>query len=282
MLVLSRRAKQIIRFPDLGIRVEILKTRGSSTTLGIEAPADVRILRGEVEKEAAEPQACSPAAPRREPPKKIRAASPKPAAASGPSVEEESRAFRHAVRNSLNCLGLGIEMALLQLQRGDTGGGRHSLEDLRRDFVELGSLLEPGLRRAAPTGTPSRETDSRPRLLIVEDQPNERELLAGILRHSGFDVLSASDAESALIALSQTESLDTILMDINLPGCDGQTLARRIWQSTRFHEVPILAVSGAVSPPREAVENIGFAGWISKPVEIDELVTLIHSLLRRK
>lgn len=281
MLVLSRRAKQIIKFPELGIRVEVLKTRGSSATLGIEAPSDVKILRGEVETETADEEAGPPAAPRREPQKKTRTGSQQSSGSADPPVDEESRTFRHAVRNSLNCLGLGIEMALMQLQRGDTGGGRHSLEDLRRDFVELGALLEPGLRRTPTPDAPPRESDSRPRLLIVEDQPNERELLAGILRHSGFEVLSASDAESALIALSQAESLDTILMDINLPGCDGQTLARRIWQSTRFHEVPILAVSGAVSPPRDAIENIGFAGWVSKPVEIEELVSLIYSLLRR-
>lgn len=105
-----------------------------------------------------------------------------------------------------------------------------------------------------------------PTVLIIEDNPDHVNVTRRVLVASGYDVLSAADAETGL--QMATEHLpDVILLDLGLPDVDGQTLLGQMRRVPELANVPIIAVTAwpAGTAPR-MVEAYGFDGYISKPI----------------
>src|SRR5947207_2727925 len=115
MLVLSRRPGQKVVFPSLGIAIEVLRSRGSVTKLGVEAPDDVTILRDEVLAQ--------------------RSAAAGAAQSSTPSADDRER--RHAWRNKLNLLMLKLQLLQRQLDLGLSDDPEPRLAEV---ISELGDL----------------------------------------------------------------------------------------------------------------------------------------------
>jgi two-component system, OmpR family, response regulator len=118
-----------------------------------------------------------------------------------------------------------------------------------------------------------------PRLLIVEDEPDIRELLSATLRFAGFQVATAADGPQAL-AHARRDRPDLLLLDVMLPGPDGFDILRRL--RAEGVRVPVLFLTA-----RDATEDkvtglrLGGDDYVTKPFSLQELVARIEALLRR-
>jgi putative two-component system response regulator len=121
----------------------------------------------------------------------------------------------------------------------------------------------------------------RPKVLVVDDVPANRALLAGHLARLSCQVIEASDGPSALAALNG--DLDLVLLDIQMPGMDGFEVCRRIKQDPRTRLLPVVMVTAlnALDDRVQALEA-GSDDFLSKPVERLELQARVSSLLRLK
>lgn len=120
---------------------------------------------------------------------------------------------------------------------------------------------------------------SEARLLVVDDEPNIRDLLASSLRFAGYDVLSAGDGTEAL-RLATTEKPDLVILDVMLPDMDGFTVTRKLRASGI--DMPILFLT-AKDDMRDKVEGLQAGGddYVTKPFVLEEVVARINAILRR-
>lgn len=117
------------------------------------------------------------------------------------------------------------------------------------------------------------------RLLVVDDEPNIRDLLASSLRFAGYDVLSAGDGTEAL-RLATSEKPDLVILDVMLPDMDGFTVTRKLRASGI--DMPILFLT-AKDDMRDKVEGLQAGGddYVTKPFGLEEVVARINAILRR-
>jgi len=118
-------------------------------------------------------------------------------------------------------------------------------------------------------------------ILLIEDDRDMRELVAGHLEHSGFDVQKADDGIKGQ-ALALQYSPDLILLDLMLPSVDGLTLCQRLRRDERTSNIPILMIT-ALGGLKDKVTgfNSGADDYITKPFDLEELYVRIKALLRR-
>jgi two-component system cell cycle response regulator DivK len=113
-------------------------------------------------------------------------------------------------------------------------------------------------------------------ILVVEDTDRNMTLLRDVLRASGYRTLEASTGGQAL-ALAAEHGPALVLMDIRLPDMDGLEALRRLRLAERTAATPVLAVTAqAMHGDRERFEEAGFDGYLSKPVDIDELLAAVE------
>ena len=134
------------------------------------------------------------------------------------------------------------------------------------------------------TGTvevrPERHRD-RPRVLIVEDQHDLRELYAEHLTMSGFDVLEAGNGADA-IHVTASHQPDVVLMDLSLPVVDGWEATRRLKADARTAHIPIVALTAHDgSGELERATNAGCDWFVPKPCPPDALITEVRRVLAR-
>ena len=120
------------------------------------------------------------------------------------------------------------------------------------------------------------------RILVVDDQRANVEMLAGILRARGYEVLTALDGESALARVGECPP-DLVISDILMPGMDGYELCRRLRAAADTTLLPVILVT-SLEPQEERVKGIeaGADDFLAKPVNWEELFARVKSLLRIK
>jgi two-component system cell cycle response regulator DivK len=119
------------------------------------------------------------------------------------------------------------------------------------------------------------------KILLVEDNEMNRDMLSRRLIRKGFDVVMAVDGEQA-VALAESELPDLILMDMSLPVIDGWEATRRVKSADGTSKIPIIALTAhAMSGDRERPLNAGCDDYDTKPIEISRLLEKIETLLRR-
>ena len=122
-------------------------------------------------------------------------------------------------------------------------------------------------------------TARKPLFLVVEDFEDSRFMLRQLLELAGYRVVEATDGEEA-VKLAVAEHPELILMDLSLPKLDGLTATRRIRQQDGLGQVPIVAVSAHDSPgSRSEALAAGCDEYVTKPIDFDQLSTLLHRLL---
>lgn len=254
MLVLSRGPKDKVLFPNLGITVEILRVSGNRVRVGVDAPNDVRILRHELsEHEAAEAQQSSQLAQE-----------------SGSADDQEAMLpddMVHRLRNRLNSAHLALSLMEKQL---NAGMDDKAFSTLQKAMHELDSLDR---EVASPAATPVEGDHKKPRALLVEDDANECELLAGYLRMSGFDVDTAEDGLQAMLQLSRRDRPDVVLLDMHMPRMNGKKTIENIRANPDFKGVRVFAVTGTKAS--EVGVEVGPGGvdrWFRKPIKPQDLV----------
>lgn len=118
------------------------------------------------------------------------------------------------------------------------------------------------------------------RVLLVEDNEMNRDMLGRRLQRRGFELVIAIDGEEG-IAKALSEQPDIILMDMSLPGIDGWEATRRLKSMAEMQVIPIIALTAhAMSGDREKALEAGCDDYDTKPVEFDRLLGKIESLLK--
>ncbi len=121
----------------------------------------------------------------------------------------------------------------------------------------------------------------KPRILVVEDEPAQREILIYNLEAGGFRVLRAGSGDEALLVVEE-ERPDVILLDWMLPGVSGIEICRRLRARVSTRSVPIIMMS-AKSEEADRVRGLetGADDYVVKPFSVAELIARVRSQLRR-
>ncbi len=118
-----------------------------------------------------------------------------------------------------------------------------------------------------------------PKILLVEDNELNRDMLSRRLQRKGYNVILAVDGESG-VKMAQTQAPDLVLMDISLPALDGWEATRRIKADADTKHIPVIALtSHAMSGDREKALEAGCDDYDTKPVELPRLLGKIEALL---
>ncbi len=261
MLVLSRREGETLVFPELDIVLQVAAIKGSTVRLGLELPSHITVLRGEI------------AETRR-----------KFSAIVDGGVNDPSGKLMHRIRNWLQVANLRMQLIRRYLDADRIEAAAGLLQRVLEDFRMIEDDGRP--RFPVATAVPVAEPFGPPpavlptghhRALLVEDNANERQLLAGFLRNSGFQVETVGDGGAALDYLSCQSRPDFVLLDMVMPNCDGPTVLRRIRKNHALDHLKIFAVSGS-SPANWNIPTgpDGVDRWFEKPVDPQFLVREIN------
>jgi carbon storage regulator CsrA len=243
MLVLSRRIEETITFPELDIKIEVLKVKGSTVRLGIDAPIEIQVLRGEL-------------------------SSPKDVGVAKKILVDAQDA--HDARNQLNSLTVAIGLTSKLLSRGETNLAATTLNNALE-------AMSGGKKPNAQHGNnPLEKPIVGPRALLVEDAANEREMLAGFLRLHGYQVDTVNDGVEAIEFLEANEKPDFLLVDMNMPRLGGAGVIESIRSNSEFDDLEIFAVSGQ-TPHNAGIDLVKnrIAQWFQKPLQPAGLVAAI-------
>ena len=122
----------------------------------------------------------------------------------------------------------------------------------------------------------------KPVILVVDDYPQNNDLLEAYLVPQGYEIVKAANGEEALGKLSGNQ-IDLILLDVMMPGMDGFEVTRRVRQDNNYRLLPIILVT-ALRETQDRVKGIeaGCDDFISKPADKIELLTRVRSLLKVK
>lgn len=119
------------------------------------------------------------------------------------------------------------------------------------------------------------------RVLVIEDNADNLELIRCILERSGYAVIAAANGEEGVV-LALRERPAFILMDIDLPGIDGLEATRRIRAAPANGSVPIIAITSyAMSGDMEQVLAAGCNGYFEKPIDPLRIMDDIQAILKR-
>lgn len=117
------------------------------------------------------------------------------------------------------------------------------------------------------------------KILLVEDNELNRDMLSRRLLRRGYQVVMACDGAAALVSAA-SEQPALILMDMSLPVLDGWEATRRLKANARLRHIPVIALTAhAMSGDRERALEAGCDEFDTKPVEFDRLISKIESFL---
>ncbi len=127
-----------------------------------------------------------------------------------------------------------------------------------------------------------RDGDARDRILVVDDNPDNVEIIATRLRYRGYEVDSASDGHEALAKIRAAPP-DLLLLDVMLPGVDGYEIAKTVKNDDTLPYIPIILVTArAETEDKVAGLDAGAEDYLTKPVNFPELEARVRSMLRIK
>ena len=210
----------------------------SKVRIGIDAPVEITIIRGELEGRRDNDDRGSIL------------------------LQSETE---HGLRNILNDLNVATSLTKKLIANGKTGFAATVLNNALNDLVSGGGV--------DVKIDPASFDSSKATALLVEDVTNEREMLAGFLRLHGYQTDTVGDGLDCLDYIESNEAPDFILMDMNLPRLHGADTIRKLRESPHCDDVLIYAVSG--DSPESAGVDIGknrIENWFQKPLEPQSLI----------
>lgn len=120
------------------------------------------------------------------------------------------------------------------------------------------------------------------KILLVEDNEMNRDMLSRRLIRKGFQVIMALDGEQG-VAMAKSEAPDLILMDMSLPKIDGWEATRQLRSFPEYKSLPIIALTAhAMAGDKEKAIEAGCDDYDTKPIEFPRLLEKIQALLERK
>jgi carbon storage regulator CsrA len=251
MLVISRRVNEKILFPGIQATVEVIALRGNVVRLGIAAPQHVAVMRDEVKDRPSRQAAVAELASQTPP---------------------LSREQIHTLRNRLNTAALGLALLRKQHELGMLETLDSTIDKIEAEMNAIRRQLD-GPPKVQPSTAPLRRNR---KALVVEDDQNERELLAAFLRMAGLEVEVVQDGRDALEYLHTHDKPDVVLMDMSLPRCDGPTAIREIRNDPAIADLKIFAVTGRTPDQFGDPKAMRVDRWFRKPVNTEDLLRDLH------
>lgn len=246
MLILSRKQNQEIVFPNLGVRIEVAKIRGNTVCLGIDAPKEIAILRGELQHLSAPPTACT-------------------------FVPDLS----HELRNRLNAMSLCLHVMKEKQEANLPIDGKI----LTRALRELHTIEEICSCDNTPNPFVDRleHNNPSPFVMLIDDATNEAELLAAYLRHVGIQVAMSSDGDAALNLLDCIDRKPgIILLDMVMPGRSGHSTLKALRENPDYGDIKIFAVTGLSQDSLPPTSGLSVDRWFQKPIKPQQLAAQIQ------
>ena len=119
------------------------------------------------------------------------------------------------------------------------------------------------------------------KILVVEDNDMNMQLVEFLLEEGGYDIVKAASGEEALeLTRNAVGTPDLILMDIHLPGMDGLSVVRAMKTDDRTRRIPILALTAhAMRGDKDRFLEAGCDGYISKPIDVKTFISSIEQYL---
>jgi PAS domain S-box-containing protein len=208
-----------------------------------------------------------------------------------PHVFDRFRQADSSITRTQGGLGLGLAIVrhLVEVHGGTVraeseGEGKGARFTVRLPVREVQPQAEEDVGGSASGADPERAAPVGPtclsgvRVLVVDDDPDARELLRVMLGNYGAQVLAASSVDEALESISR-QAPDVLVSDIGLPSEDGYALIRRIRGSPQTARLPALALTAYATPAdHQRALEAGFQKHVSKPVEPAELAAVLVSM----
>lgn len=177
----------------------------------------------------------------------------------------------HAIRNRLNTINLGMMVYQQQTSAGQIEAASETFERLLEDLTGVERDMVTARRKAL---------DYCLRLLIVEDDVRQRNLLSNYLENRGCSIEAVGTASDAIRTLHENPTPDFVLLDLQLPGSDGADTIRKIRSTRCGSELRILAVSGT-SPDSLPALRTGVTQvdrWFPKPTNPEAILDHMQSV----
>lgn len=150
-------------------------------------------------------------------------------------------------------------------------------------FLHLVEEKKQGKQNIAKTRGALNDVLSNKTVLVVDDDVRNIYSLTKALEALKMNVITAIDGKEALKMLSQNPDTNVVLLDMMMPNMDGYETATRIRQNPKFRNLPVIAVTAkAMTGDREKCINAGASDYITKPVDVDQLLSLLRVWLYDK
>ena len=115
-------------------------------------------------------------------------------------------------------------------------------------------------------------------ILVVDDEPTLREIVAEMLREERYTVITAPDGQQA-VELVKREHVDLVLMDVMMPGLDGREAYLAMRAHPEIPDMPVVMMSAGIAPDRL---DPSLAAFLPKPFQLDQLLDLVARLIRAR
>lgn len=245
MLVLSRREQERIRFPSLGVSLELLRVRGKSAKIGIDAPPDTPVVRDELTS--------------------LKGIEFTPDQA---TTNEQLSRLVHAIRQRLDRACEELCQLHQHLEQTSDGAAEPYVLAIHRQLREL--------EREANVALENSPCDRSLRALVVDGDERERQVMETVLLAHQLDVTTATDGQDAWNHLSMHSAPDVILLDMEMPRGDGPSLLKQLRSQPELDDTKIFAFSAAdPGSYDQALEQDAVDRWFAKPVNHDQLVSAL-------
>ncbi|MFD2582567.1 two-component system response regulator [Pedobacter vanadiisoli] len=118
-------------------------------------------------------------------------------------------------------------------------------------------------------------------ILIIDDDSRNIFALKAVLKAKGFDCLSAISAQEGFSILEENSNVAIVLMDMMMPDMDGYQAIAAMKKSPKMRDIPVLAVTAqAMVGDKERCLSAGASGYVSKPINVDELLMQIENFTK--
>ena len=121
---------------------------------------------------------------------------------------------------------------------------------------------------------------NRKEILIIDDDSKNIFALSAVLKAKKYDCVSALSADSGFDLIAENKNIGVVLMDMMMPEMDGYEAIKKMKSDAAMNSIPVVAITAqAMTGDREKCLEAGANGYISKPVDVTQLVKLLNKLM---
>ena len=121
---------------------------------------------------------------------------------------------------------------------------------------------------------------NRKEILIIDDDSKNIFALSAVLKAKKYDCVSALSADSGFDLIAENKNIGVVLMDMMMPEMDGYEAIKKMKSDAAMNSIPVVAITAqAMTGDREKCLEAGADGYISKPVDVTQLVKLLNQLM---